>query len=73
MGTAHGPMSEGVTGSEGGGGRFIRVGVAIFPEPERLFGQKECKMLNSVVGFEWHSLIALTRDRLMSGMGIYGK
>lgn len=25
----HGPMSEGVTGSEGGGGRLIRVGVVI--------------------------------------------
>lgn len=25
-GSTHGPASEGVTGSEGGGGRFIRVG-----------------------------------------------
>lgn len=26
---SYGPMSEGVTGSEGGGGRLIRVGVVI--------------------------------------------
>ena len=29
MGYAYGPMSEGVTGSEGGGGRLMRVGVDI--------------------------------------------
>ena len=28
-GGAYGPRSEGVTGSEGGGGRFMRVGVDI--------------------------------------------
>lgn len=28
-GHSYGPMSEGVTGSEGGGGRLIRVGVVI--------------------------------------------
>jgi hypothetical protein len=28
---SYGPMSEGVTGSEGGGGRLIRVGVVIVP------------------------------------------
>lgn len=28
---SYGPMSEGVTGSDGGGGRLIRVGVDILP------------------------------------------
>ena len=29
-GSTHGPISDGVTGSEGGGGRLINVGVGIF-------------------------------------------
>jgi hypothetical protein len=44
-----GPISDGVTGSEGGGGRLIRVGVVILPActMKCVLDQSGCRYLQS--------------------------